>query len=85
MNKLLTTYWFEFGNRSLSNCYGVTAYSFEDAIHILKQKIFIKEEMPEIKNCKENIRFADLDPDHIAPNMGIIINRGIWYPIGFSH
>ena len=79
MNKLLTTYWIEFG-AGLTSQYGVTAYSFDDAISILKQKVFRDDEMPTIKNFIEKIKFKDLDQNHVVLNMGIITERGIWYP-----
>ena len=79
MNKLLTAYWIEFGP-TLSSQFGVTAYSFDDAISILKQKAYSKEAMPPVKTFIENIKFKDLDQNHIVPNMGAISERGIWYP-----
>jgi hypothetical protein len=79
MNKLLTTYWIEMG-AGLAMQYGVTAYSFDDAISILKQKVFRNDEIPTVKNFIENIKFRDLDQNHVVPNMGIITERGIWFP-----
>jgi hypothetical protein len=28
---------------------------------------------------------SDLDPDHVVPNMGNLLRRGIWYPMGYEH
>ena len=83
MNKLLTAYWIEFGPL-LASQFGVTAYSFNDAISILKQKVFRKEEIPPVKTFTENIKFRDLDQNHVVPNIGAISERGIWYPINFN-
>jgi hypothetical protein len=83
MNKMLTAYWIEFGPLASSQ-FGVTAYSFDDAISILKQKADWKEEMPPVKTFIENIKSKDLDQNHVAPNMGAISERGIWYPISLQ-
>jgi hypothetical protein len=83
MNKLLTAYWIEFGPL-LASQFGVTAYSFDDAISILKQKVYRNEEMPPVKTSIENIKFKDLDQNHVVPNMGAITERGIWYPLNYQ-
>lgn len=65
---------------SLGRQYGITAYSIEDAKRLLKQKAFPKEELPRIIRIIESIEFKDLDENHIVPNMGPMIVRGVWYP-----
>ncbi len=79
MNKLLTAYCIEFGE-TLAMQYGVSAYSFDDAISLLKHKVFQKDEMPNAKKIIEGIKSEDLDQNHIIPNMGVITERGIWFP-----
>lgn len=81
MNNLLTAYWIELDRYSgLASFIGVTAYSLDDAILLIKEQLFRKQEMPRLKNVIENIKFKDLDQNHVVPNMGPITERGIWYP-----
>lgn len=80
-------FWFEFEKNNLENypfgfgygC-GVTAFSREDAISILKEKLFNTIEMPNIKKCIENVNINDLDQGHVIPNMNPPNERGIWFP-----
>ena len=83
MNKLLTTYWFEFEGWGIGSYAGVTAYSLDDAKYLLKKhffKDFLKQELPQIKNIIENVQVKDLDQIHIVPNLGPISERGVWCP-----
>jgi hypothetical protein len=83
MNKLLTAYWFELDSHFSQ--IGVTAYSLEDAKKLIQEKAFPKDEFPPIKNITENILFQDLDKNHVAPNIGPISERGVWYPNFYSY
>ena len=69
--------------------FGVTAYSIDDAKLLLKEQyfkgIFRQIEIPQIKKVTENIRFQDLDQNHVVPNMGPISERGVWYPNLFPY
>jgi hypothetical protein len=79
MIRVLTTYWIEFGTLYEMQ-YGVTAYSLDDAIFLLQQKVFRTDKIPAARNVIENIKVIDLDQNHIVPNMGLITERGIWFP-----
>lgn len=86
----LISYWFEFESIDETNCpfvlrkgCGVTAYDYNDAISLLHEKIFIGDTMPAIKKIIESIEVSELDQNHVVPNMGIIIARGIWFPLGY--
>jgi len=61
---------------------GITAWNYEDAVSILKEKVFINESLPDIKKVTENIDVSKLDADHVGPNMMPPNVRGIWYPVG---
>lgn len=63
---------------------GVTAYNFDDAIQLLRVKMFSKEGMPRIQDFVENIDVSTLDPGHVLPNMGNPARRGIWFPLGYE-
>jgi hypothetical protein len=88
---ILTRYWFEF-DLSVSQAQilgvllgcGVTAYSHEDALAIIKERIFKNDLLPPIKSVIENIDVSTLDFNHIQPNMGLTVKRGIWFPRGYS-
>lgn len=83
-------FWFEFelDNFDLSNypftlglgC-GVTAFNYDDAISILKKRVFISTPIPDIKKFIENVNVNDLDQGHVIPNMRSPHERGIWFPM----
>jgi len=85
MQLTLTRYWFEFdysesdwANRL--GC-GVTAYNYDDAIHLLNKHMFKGEPFPTIKKVIENINVSSLDANHILINISKPPNlRGIWFP-----
>lgn len=87
---MLTRYWIEFKSDKPSELpyglgYGcdVTAFDFQDAIKIIRDKIFKGNITPEIKTKTENVDITTLDQGHIIPNMHPPDMRGIWFPIGF--
>ena len=60
--------------------YGVTAFSLSDALRILREfGIRIPDDISRFEII-EGIRVSDLDQNHIVPNMGPIVVRGVWYP-----
>ena len=87
----LIRYWFEFeiseeevrryGNYSgLKRGCGVTAYSYEDALAVLAEKLFRGDPIPQVHKVTENVDVSTLDPGHILPNIGVPIWRGVWFP-----
>lgn len=87
---LLKRFWvtFEFTDKELAESVnvglgygcGVTAYSLEDAVGIMKRDLFINESMPEIREVVENVDLSTLDKSHVLPNIGPPVDRGIWFP-----
>lgn len=78
-NPLLKTYWIE-SPRSNIPGFGVTAFSREDAFQLLDacgHSLSIDD--PQI-SVTEGIRIEDLDQEHIVPNIGSLVFRGVWYP-----
>ena len=64
---------------------GVTAFGIDDALNLIRSKIFEGQELPPIKEIIEDIDVSTLDPKHILPNMrGNPAARGIWFPQGFD-
>ena len=88
MDITLIRYWFEFSYEHFNElppglgigC-GVTAFTYEDAINIMKSKVF--KEMPTgtIKKVIEDVDIRNLDQGHVIPNMKPPIERGIWFPL----
>lgn len=62
---------------------GVTAHNYEDAIMLLRQRVFTHDPLPTITRVVADVDISTLDADHVLPNMGIPSERGIWYPIGY--
>ncbi len=83
-------FWFQFDFKLddgsppglLMGC-GVSAYDYNDALSLLKTKVF-KGEVPTPKSVEKDVDISTLDPNHILPNMGIPIKRGVWFPLGYE-
>lgn len=86
----LRRYWFEFDQSiatphpigTLLGC-GVTAYSKDDAIELLRERVFKQLPMPTLRECDEDVDLAMLDTKHVLPNSGDPSTRGIWFPLGY--
>ena len=76
----LTCYWITTGKVWGPLGFGVTAWSLEDAIQLLGAEGFdICENLGQLQ-IRENVTFAELDQNHVVPNMGPMVMRGVWYP-----
>ena len=76
----LTKYLIEFEDREFKELYGVTAYTEQDALNLLRELIFTKKDAPKVLKITEIKSIDELDQGHIVPNMDEFISRGIWYP-----
>ena len=80
MTDLLTKYWIEISADNWTwATYGVTAYSKEDALNIIKSYLPNKSSF-EVLKVIENFDISTLDQNHIVPNIGSPFLRGIWHP-----
>jgi hypothetical protein len=83
----LRKFWFEFTRidepTPLNLGCGVTAYTKDDAEMLVKSKIFADHEMPEICNIIDDVEFGQLEQQHVAPNIGNMFIRGVWFPLGY--
>lgn len=82
----LRRYWFEFSGPESSRwprigC-GVSAYTYEDALNLIRERVFVGADVPEIARVVEDIDVSTLDANHVLPNMGLVTVRGIWFPLG---
>jgi hypothetical protein len=83
----LRRYWFEFdapkehphAAEIVMGC-GVTAYHEDDAVVLLRQQMFEGDPLPPIRRVIEDIDVSTLDENHIRPNMGVPVWRGVWFP-----
>ena len=88
---MLRRYWFEFNHASnpehrawvLMGC-GVTANDYDDAVNLLKERVFRVDDAAPIKRVIEDVDVSTLDPGHVLPNMHPPNLRGIWFPRGFE-
>lgn len=89
---MMIRYWFEFENNSnqdlpfgLTVGCGITACNYEDALAILRQKVFKDRPVAAIKNVIENVDISTLDEGHVLPNVpATVTTKGVWYPAGYS-
>jgi hypothetical protein len=84
----LHKYWFAFEKigkpTPLNLGCGVTAYDQADAIDLMKRHIFGNHEIPGISHVTDDIEFENLNQGHVAPNVGDMDVRGIWFPQGYD-
>ena len=85
---LLKRYWFiiypedRYGPRN----FGVTAFTKEEAKYLLTDSLNKFHLTGLIINLSdntetiENIDIRLLDKNHVIPNMGVVIFKGVWYP-----
>jgi len=84
-------YWFTFDFENYNNppsgvlygC-GITAISKDDAMSILREKVFLNKIIPYISKVIENIDVSTLDANHVLPNMTHPLKRGVWFPLGYQ-
>ncbi|WP_139237297.1 hypothetical protein [Polaromonas sp. YR568] len=85
MSRLLHLFWFSFDSLPpfsvLAAGCGVTAYSHDDALHLLKERVF-NQALPAC-SVIEDIDVRTLDENHVLPNMGLVTQRGVWFPLGY--
>ena len=58
---------------------GVTAFTVDDALQMIRELLYRDEPMPPIRKVIEDVDITTLDR-HVRPNIGVPIWRGIWYP-----
>ena len=80
--KHLVPFLFTIENEGRSDWYGVSAYSLEDAVSLLRASgLSVDPNQPNV-SVRENVRLTDFEQRHIGPNMGPMQFRGVWYPRG---
>ena len=87
MNQLVR-YWFRFEPHTsphvLNLGCGISAYGYDDALALLRDKVFKDVALPRIIEVKENVDVSLLDHKHVLPNMENPTVRGIWFPMRYA-
>jgi hypothetical protein len=80
-------YWFTFEKLErpspLSFGCGVTAHDYQDALAIMRDSVF-QGHAPPIKDVVEDVDVSRLEAKHVLPNLGNVLIRGIWFPLGYE-
>jgi hypothetical protein len=84
----LHRYWIEFDPSfrdypTSALGYGVTGYTFEDALNILQNRAFRDKPLPPIASVIEDVDVSTLDRKHMV-YMGVPVWRGVWFPLGYQ-
>ncbi|MGH6922761.1 MAG: hypothetical protein ACRED5_03230 [Propylenella sp.] len=61
---------------------GVTALSEKDALAFLERAYGNSYRIISTKVISDA---QELDQNHVVPNMGNMLARGIWFPLGYEH
>lgn len=85
---LLHRYWLRFDLQDprpsvLRVGCGVTAFSREDALSLVRQEVFGGAALPPVVEIVEDVDVSALDAGHILPNMEEPVSRGVWFPMGY--
>lgn len=82
--RLLIRYWLKTQNPHDPLGYGVTAFSLDDAVSIIRWNGFSFPESMDGVEVRESITFDELSKlDHsayITTHLGPMASRGLWYP-----
>ena len=77
----LNWYFIKKGIPNISNLgFCVTAWTKEDAIYLLEKRFSLIGEFDSNKDITKLNSLEELEKDHVLPNIGNPIPRGIWFP-----
>jgi hypothetical protein len=64
--------------------FGITAHNWDDAMSLLakasRADSSVVIDATAVENYREIENVDELDQNHVVPNMGVILRRGIWFP-----
>lgn len=63
---------------------GVTAGSYDDAVAVIRERVFGGAQLPAITKAVPDVDIASLDGDTVRPNMGLPLIPGVWFPVGYN-
>ncbi|HVG52200.1 MAG TPA: hypothetical protein VM867_11255 [Xanthobacteraceae bacterium] len=81
----MTPYWFVLRSEDgTKREIGVTARDWDDAILLMKAAMsgYLQSKFDEamIDTWSEVRNVDELDQNHVVPNMGVMLRRGVWFP-----
>jgi hypothetical protein len=78
----LIPFWIATGSPQWPLGFGITAWSLEDAVQIIRALGYgsYLPGDPSSLHVTEGVTMASLDQQHVIPNMGPIVVRGMWFP-----
>jgi len=74
-------YWIT-TNQPMTLGYGITARSAEDAEALLRLVVPAEYAINDTTWVRDT---RSLDQGHVVQNMGNLLRRGIWFPLGYDH
>ena len=77
---LLISYLFTRTEGSRRHWYGVSAYSLEDALALLRMSGVALDPRDPAVSVREHVVLDEYEQRHLGPNMGPMQFRGVWYP-----
>jgi hypothetical protein len=84
----LRQFWFKFERlpvpAAINLGCGVTARSREDALALLRERVFGSDDLPPLVEVVDDVKTAALEPKHVLPNLGNPLERGVWFPQGYE-
>ena len=58
----------------------VTACDLQNAVSLIKEKSTAMAFNSDFHDYLEDVDIQELDQNHVIPNTGVMIYRGVWYP-----
>lgn len=81
---MLKLFWLDFAEDvrpSFPMGVGITAEDELDAVNLAKTRLFAPEEFPTSFRIKVIPDVDALEQNHVRPNIGHYLRRGIWFPV----
>ena len=64
--------------------FGITARDWDDAMSLLaeagRESLRAPVDATMVENWKEVRSLDELEQNHVVPNMGMMLRRGVWFP-----
>ncbi|TIO07503.1 hypothetical protein [Mesorhizobium sp.] len=84
---MLKLFWLDFEDercRDFPMGVGITAEDEIDAVGVASSRLFPYEEFPASFRIRIIPDLDALDQNHVRPNIGHHLRRGIWFPTGYD-
>ena len=89
---VMRRFWFEFDFDPddqnvpvlLRHGCGVTAEDYDEAVAVIRERVFGGAQLPAITKSVQDVDIASLDGNTVQPSMGLPLIPGIWFPVGYN-